>query len=363
MLNVPLFLVSVVFFLGASAIFYGAAWLLVSLAFRLLLGLPAYRKKNLLFAALVVPPVTLGVLAVGGVTLHHVHAPAILHHNDLCRTMYEFLAPPSQHIHMGSLGFAINGFAWLLLAWGIGSIVRLVWATAGLQRDLSPFLQPASPKLASVVARVQAHYERQGKNSPRFFEANIPMAYSCLLGFWHPYCLLSTELAASSSETELEAVVAHEISHLRAGDVWFTLVVSVLNCLFFFLQPVRLLSRRWREEAELSCDVAAVSTTGEPLALAAAILRAQGVPVLVQQPMPTIALAFAEEAACATEKRVERLIAYAKHSTPPAMTPRANLWQWTVTALLTGIGLMALMTPQMLCAAHCSLEAIARMLH
>ena len=188
------------------------------------------------------------------------------------------------------------------------------------------------------------------------------MAYSCLLGFRRIQCILSRDLVTESSEAELEAVVAHEINHLRVKDVWSTLIVSILNCLFFFLRPVRLLSRRWREETELACDEAAVVATGEPLALASAILRAQGVPV-ERQPLPAVALAFAEEEACAAEKRVERLLAYAQRSAQPPDTPRTGLWQWVVTGVLTAFGLMALLSPQALCAVHCSLEAIARSIH
>lgn len=362
MLNIPLFLVSVLFFLGASTILYVGVWLLVSLGFRLLPRLSVQRRKKALFASLIVPPVTLGVLVVGGTTLRHVHAPTIIHHNDLCRTMYAFLVSPSRGSHLGFVGIAINAIAWTLLLWGILSMLRLAWATVALQRGLSPFLLPPSPKLEGAIERVQARLGPSEREAPRFFEAKIPMVSSCLLGFRRPRCLLSSELVTTSSETELEAVVAHELSHLRAGDVWLTLIVSVINCLFFFLRPVRLLSRWWREETELFCDMAAVSTTGDPLALASAILRAQGVPV-TSRPLPTIALAFSEEAACATEKRVERLLAYAQNSRMPCDAPRTSLLQWTMTALFTGIGLLALMTPQMLCAAHCSLEAISRSLH
>ncbi len=130
------------------------------------------------------------------------------------------------------------------------------------------------------------------------------MGYSCLLGIRKVRCILSHDLVAQASLEELEAVVAHEMNHLRAGDVWATMVVSVLNCLFFFLRPVRLISRHWREETELACNEATVVITGKPIPLATAILRAQGVQVS-SKPLPTMALAFAQEEACAAEKRIE----------------------------------------------------------
>jgi Zn-dependent protease with chaperone function len=207
-----------------------------------------------------------------------------------------------------------------------------------------------------------------GLPARRFFECPIPPAYSSVLGFWRARCVLSQEFVASAPDEELDAVVAHEGSHLRAGDVRATFAVGVLDCLFFYLRPVRLLSRAWREAAELACDDAAVAATRKPLAMAAAILRASGVPVgatRFSRPLPAVALPFADEAACAPSIRVERLLAQAQQaSLPAAREPR---WQaalgWFTTLTLGGIGAGVLLSAEAACYAHCSLEAIARVLH
>jgi hypothetical protein len=149
-----------------------------------------------------------------------------------------------------------------------------------------------------------------------------------------------------------------------------TFLVGMVNCLFFYLRPVRLLGRRWREEAELACDDQAVQVTRQPLAMASAILRASGVPVAttngVGRRLPAVALAFADEAACSPGKRVERLLAQAQHASLPAAAGeprRAVVGGWLATAGLTAFGASLLRSDEAACFAHCSLEAIARLLH
>jgi hypothetical protein len=132
---------------------------------------------------------------------------------------------------------------------------------------------------------------------------------------------------------------------------------------------VKLLSRRWRREAELACDDAAVTATGEPLAMAAAISRVQGHPVNLaaspRPPLPAVTLAFADEAACPPEARIERLIRHAEGAALLAArreSPAQRALTWSATFALAGVGLALALSPQVICAAHCSLEAVARLL-
>ena len=217
---------------------------------------------------------------------------------------------------------------------------------------------PPSAKLASALARI----DRLSRlKRLQFYEADIPMTASCLLGARRVRCVLSRELVASCGDDELVAVLSHEVEHFSTGDVWYTLVVGALNCIYCSFLPVRLLSQHWREETELACDAAAAQRTREPLALAAAILRTKGV-VIPARPLPTVTLGFAEEASCAPGKRVERLLAYAERSSSLLAPSTNGAAGWVGTLILTGLGICFLLSPQGLCTAHCSLEAIARVL-
>ncbi len=368
-LNPPLLLVSALFFLALTSAFYLAAWLAAAVALRFG-GFSHAANKRVLLTALTLPPLLAVVPTVSGATLKHSHAAqALEHHSAVCGQVFTGLLAAWRFAGSGAaaddaLGTLINGSAWLVVGSGLFLALRLVRATLALETGLTMFLQPPSPPLSRSLARVG---QRMPLDAARFHECAFPAAYSSVLGLRRLRCVLSREFVASAADEELDAVVAHEAAHIRAGDVWVTLLVSALCCLFFLLRPVRLLARRWREEAELACDDAAVRATRRPLALAAAILRASGMPVALpgrKRALPAVAMSFTDEGACSAGRRVERLMAQA-HSASPADAPESALkvWSgWLTTLLLAALGIAALSSAQMICYAHCSLEAVARLL-
>ena len=364
-LNPPLILVSALFFLALSSVLYLGSWLAATLVLRVGARQISHAgAKRILMAALLLPPVLAGVPTIAGATLHHSHArPSIEHHSMLCQQMFaHFLDVTSVHGNVAA-GLIANGTAWLSVALGLVMLFRLLAATIRLERELAPFMLSPSPKLAHAMGRVA---ERMPSlNMGQFCECAIPASYSSVLGLFRVRCVLSSEFVSEATDDELEAVVAHEAGHLRYGDVRSTFMVGALNCLFFTLRPVRLLSRRWREAAELACDDAAVAATGKPLAMASAILRVSGIPVTtpnVHRALPATSLAFADEAACAPGRRVERLMSQAQSAGLPALgdAPGQAIGGWILTIFLAGLGIAVLVSAQAVCFAHCSLELVER---
>jgi len=368
-INPPLLFVSGLFFLALASALYVAAFVAATAILRAGRGRVSHaRAKQVLLASLLLPPLLAAVPTLSGATLRHSHArPLLEHHSAACSQLFTSL--PATWSGGGSetisriAGSLVNGLAWLLVALGLVSLVRLVVATLQLERGLIPYLSTPSARLARAVA----HVGRRSKvNAALFFECPIPMTHSSVLGLRRTRCVLSQELVAAATDEELDAIVAHESTHLRFRDVEAAFLVGVLNCLFFYLRPVRLLARRWREETELACDAAAVEVVGDPLAMATAILRVSGTPTgePLSGPLPPIALAFADESACLTARRVENLIAQARRSALPAAreTRLQSVGGWVVTLALAAAGVFLLLSPSAVCYAHCSLEAAAHLL-
>ncbi len=368
-INPPLLFVSGLFFLALSSAFYLATSVVATVILRFGRGqIPHARTKQVLLASLFLPPLMAAIPTFSGATLHHSHAgPLLEHHSAACRQLFTNLFATwnvgGTDIASRLAGFLVNGLAWLLVALGLFYLVRLVVATIRLEQGLTPYLSPPSPRLARAVAHIS---QRSRINGGQFYECPIPMTYSSVLGLSRTRCVLSKDLVATTTDEELNAIVAHEATHLRFRDVQATLFVSILNCLFFYLRPVQLLARRWHEETELACDAAAVEVVGDPLAMATAILRVSGTPTgsHLSSPLPAVALAFADDSACVTARRVESLIAQAQKSALPAAREShlQSVGGWILTLTLAGIGVFLLMSAQAACYAHCSLEAVARLL-
>ncbi len=85
---------------------------------------------------------------------------------------------------------------------------------------------------------------------------------------------MSPKLAGSLSSDETEAVLAHELSHIKNGDSAAKGLAKLARVAFPFDPVLRLVGAAVQRERELWADKVSVEFTGKPLALASAIVKA-----------------------------------------------------------------------------------------
>ncbi|WP_426320861.1 M56 family metallopeptidase [Pseudoduganella sp. R-43] len=90
-------------------------------------------------------------------------------------------------------------------------------------------------------------------------------------GWWRPVVLVPAALLARMPPELLEALLAHELAHVRRHDFLVNLMQNVVETLLFYHPAVWWLSRRIRHERELVADSIAARLTGEPRRLALAL--------------------------------------------------------------------------------------------
>ncbi|UJJ50760.1 MULTISPECIES: M56 family metallopeptidase [Rhodanobacter] len=71
-------------------------------------------------------------------------------------------------------------------------------------------------------------------------------------GLWRPTVLLPTGHALSADEAAM--AIAHELAHLRRGDLWLAWVPALAQCLFCFHPLVRWAMREYALNRESACD-------------------------------------------------------------------------------------------------------------
>ncbi|TQK02797.1 M56 family metallopeptidase [Herbaspirillum sp. SJZ107] len=90
-------------------------------------------------------------------------------------------------------------------------------------------------------------------------------------GWWRPLVLVPAALATGMAPPLLEALLAHELAHVRRHDYLINLMQSAVEVLLFYHPAVWWLSHRIRIERELIADDLAASLLGEPRRLALAL--------------------------------------------------------------------------------------------
>jgi Zn-dependent protease with chaperone function len=133
--------------------------------------------------------------------------------------------------------------------------------------------------LPNIAPRFRVLSSRMGIRSASLREASIGSAFSINLN-GQGVVAISPELACSLSTDETEAVLAHELSHIKNCDSAAKGLARLGKIAFPFDPVLRLIEAAVHRERELWADRVAVEFTGKPLALASALVKANAQPKL-----------------------------------------------------------------------------------
>lgn len=74
------------------------------------------------------------------------------------------------------------------------------------------------------------------------------------IGFWKPVILLPVAVINHLSIQQAEAIILHELNHIRRNDYFVNLLIACMDILLFFNPFVRILTHIIKNERENSCD-------------------------------------------------------------------------------------------------------------
>lgn len=158
----------------------------------------------------------------------------------------------------------------LVLAWsaGVGLMsLRLCLGLAWVGR----LRRQAVAAPAIWQARLDALALRMGLHRRLPLKLHAGLASPVTVGFWRPVILLPAALLSGMPVALLEALLAHELAHVRRWDYLVNLLQSVAEALLFFHPVVWWLSARMRAEREQVADALAAQALQDPQQLATAL--------------------------------------------------------------------------------------------
>lgn len=218
---------------------------------------------------------------------------------------------------------------WLFLAWILGFSLRLVRVGHAMAWLYGPCLGSLQPPPADWLTRFEALRVRTCVRIPVRLGLSDRVDSLVVLGWLKPVVLVPAAALLALSPEALEALLAHELAHVRRRDFLANLVQNLAEALLFYHPAVWWLSRRIRQEREHCCDDAAVRACGDPILYASALV---GLEELRSHPnlIPDLAPAASGGKLMS---RIQRILRPRFTSTPIA--PLAAL----LPALLLAIGL------------------------
>jgi heat shock protein HtpX len=105
----------------------------------------------------------------------------------------------------------------------------------------------------------------------RLSESTIPVSFASQTD--KPVVVMSEKLLSLLKKGELEAVMAHELAHIKNSDTTLKALVTAYKTFLPIDPVVRLVEAAFHREREMVADETAAKTTKKPLSLASALLK------------------------------------------------------------------------------------------
>src|SRR5438093_1866244 len=193
---------------------------------------------------------------------------------------------------------------WVVLAW-FGGVVALSLRLASgwlMTRQLGRVGTSSVPDACvEAVARLAA---RLRISRPVRVLGSAVVQVPAVIGWLRPVILLPASALTGLTPLQLDALLAHELAHVRRYDYVVNLLQSVVETLLFYHPAAWWVSQQVREEREHCCDDLAVAVCGDAHFYATALLSMERLRVTP----PAFALAAAGRGGTLMG-RIRRLVA------------------------------------------------------
>ncbi|WP_207435788.1 M56 family metallopeptidase [Sabulibacter ruber] len=165
---------------------------------------------------------------------------------------------PAPSLTQTFVSFCTSHASTIVLVWFLVFAFKSLQILSGLQyvgrlrkEQTSPASTFWSARVAELGARLQIRWPISLLESGL---VKVPV----VIGFLKPLVLVPTGMLAQLPAEQVEAILLHELAHIRRRDYLVNLLQTVAEVLYFFNPGVLWLSARLRQERENCCDDLAI---------------------------------------------------------------------------------------------------------
>ncbi len=182
-------------------------------------------------------------------------------------------APPALSLSERCKAFLQPCLSSMIVVWLLGVValsVRLLLTWSEVQRLQVRGVVPADAKRTLLMQQLAG---RLGvRKVVRLLESSL-VEVPTVIGWLKPVILLPIATVNALTMSQLEAILAHELAHVRRADYIVNLLQSLIETLLFYHPAVWWISSRIRQEREHCCDDLAASMSGDAVGYVAALVR------------------------------------------------------------------------------------------
>ena len=202
-------------------------------------------------------------MLIGSISLSHGAAAATVAPDHAVPAMFETYLP--------SPGFWQRAVPYLVASWFIGVIAFSIRLLGGWV--IATRLRTTAARVAPLEWQQTLKSLAQSIGVPRRIRLLISTAVDvpAVVGWIRPAILIPAGALAGFPPGYLEALLTHELAHIRRHDFFVNMLQNVIEAVLFYHPAVWWVSRQVRIERELCCDDLAVASSGDVLTYARAL--------------------------------------------------------------------------------------------
>lgn len=165
-------------------------------------------------------------------------------------------APYSPATITGGLSLSfLNNYSPLLT---VIYLIGIIWFSVRLMLNYFQTIRFRINGLSDLDSEWLDHIEdtagKMGIHRPVYAYISKYITTPMMVGFFRPVILLPLAAVNNLPPDQIEAILLHELAHIRRNDYFFNLIQSVVDAILFFNPFAWWISRNIRDEREKCCD-------------------------------------------------------------------------------------------------------------
>ena len=146
--------------------------------------------------------------------------------------------------------------------WFVGAAIGLAMMATRFVLFIFWLNKSPAVKSAQVEVCVEKLRQRLGIRSLVRVKVSARPVGPAVIGVIRPTILLPLAMIENKTDTEIEPLIAHELIHVRRGDLWWAMLQMVATVLFWFHPLVWVASKMLTRESERCCDEETIAELG-----------------------------------------------------------------------------------------------------
>jgi len=188
----------------------------------------------------------------------------------------------------GAEGLIIDHSEWIVLLWLIGVVIHGAKFTGGYI-CASRFSKRGTTDLPAIwtarIEKIAGKINLQKKiRTVKSLRVQVPM----VTGYLRPVLILPASLLAGIPADQLEAIIAHELAHIKRNDYLVNIIQSLVEIIMFYNPAIWWLSKIMRRERENCCDDIALEAGTKSVVYAKALANMHA--ISLSPPSPAVAI-------------------------------------------------------------------------